>query len=140
MLGLPVLALAAEFKADYVTSLLNGGLTIVRNLLIFLVSLAVVWFIWNVVKYSMSNEDDGKTKAKDQMIHGIIAIAVIVSVWGLVTLLQSAFLGGSGGQAPTDLGGMIPQATNYLNGTQSVDYAKQIDATTNMSTGDGYQI
>jgi hypothetical protein len=41
------------------------------------------------------------------MIHGIIAIAVIVSIWGLVYLLQSIF-GVGAGPAPTGLGNMIP--------------------------------
>ncbi len=105
-LSLPVLVLAAA-NTSYITSLITGGLTIIRNLIIFLISLAVVWFIWNVIKYSMSSEDDDKTKAKEQMIHGIIAIAVIVSIWGLVYLLQSIF-GVGAGPAPTGLGNMIP--------------------------------
>ena len=111
-IGLPVLAFA-DVKLTYVASLINGGLFIVRGLLVFLISLAVVWFIWNVIKYSMSEEDDGKAKAKEQMIHGIIAIAVIVSVWGLVAILQNAFLGGTNGSAPDGLDTMIPNV--YLN-------------------------
>lgn len=106
--SLPVLVLAAAFKADYVTSVIDGGLVIVRDLLIFLISLAVVWFIWNVIKYSMSAEEDGKEKAKTQMIHGIIAIAVIVSVWGLVAILRGAFGTDQNAGSPTDLGNMIP--------------------------------
>jgi uncharacterized membrane-anchored protein len=95
-------------NTSYLTSLIIGGLRVLNGLVILLVSLAVVWFMWNVIKYSMSSEDDGKTKAKEQMIHGIIAIAVIVSVWGIVYLLQSMFLGGANGSAPAGLNNMIP--------------------------------
>ncbi len=106
--GLPVLTLAATFNPGYVTSLITGGIIITRNLVIFLVSLSVVWFIWNVIKYSMSDDEGGKEKAKSQMINGIIAIAVTVSIWGLVYLLQGMFISGSNGQAPPGLNNMIP--------------------------------
>ena len=107
MLGLPLLAMAQQVKTTYVDSLIAGVLSTLRGLLILLISLAVVWFIWNVIKYSMSKEEDGKDKAKTQMIHGIIAIAVIVSVWGIVALLQNAF-GIQQGQGAGDYYNMIP--------------------------------
>ena len=92
-LSLPMLVLAAdpELGTGYFSKLIRGATTLLKDVLIFLISLAVVWFIWNVVKYAMSSEEDGKEKAKSQMINGIIAIAVIVSVWGLVAILQSIF-------------------------------------------------
>jgi len=104
----PFFVLAETFKTDYIDSLIRGGLGIIRNLVIFLISLAVVWFIFNVIRYSMSSEDGDKTKAKDQMIHGIIAIAVIVSVWGLVAILRNAF-GVENSQIPdSSINSMIP--------------------------------
>ena len=110
LLGLPALTFAQyTSKPDYFTGLIDNGIIIVRDLLIFLISLAVVWFIWNVIKYSMSKEEDGKDKAKSQMIHGIIAIAVIVSIWGIVGLLQTAFLGTTSPAGATgDYNAMIP--------------------------------
>jgi uncharacterized membrane protein len=90
---LPVLSFAeAEPKLDgYLQKLLAQGSSLLRQLLVFLISLAVVWFIWNVIKYAMSADEDGKEKARNQMVNGIIAIAVVVSVWGIVFLLQSIF-------------------------------------------------
>lgn len=108
----PILVTAVKFDGGYFTSLITGGLTVIRNLIVFLVSLAVVWFIWNVVKYAMSDEEDGKTKAKSQMIHGIIAIAVIVSIWALVYMLQDMFLGGKTLNSPTYLDRLIPGGDN----------------------------
>lgn len=106
-LALPVLALAQTFKTGYINSIINGGLRILSILIVLLISLATVWFIWNVIKYSMSSEEDDKAKAKSQMINGIIAIAVIVSIWGLVGLLQGMFGVNSIG-ATTGLENMIP--------------------------------
>jgi len=75
----------------YWQSLANQITTILNNLVILLITLAVVWFIWNVVRYTMSDDEEKKSAAKSQMIWGIIAIAVIVSIWGLVGLLQGWF-------------------------------------------------
>ncbi len=94
----------------YLKDLITQATGLLKYLLTFLIALAVVWFIWNVVRYSMSEDEGGKAKAKDQMIHGIIAIAVIVSIWGLVSLLQTAFIGGNAGTAPSTLDSMIPSA------------------------------
>jgi hypothetical protein len=74
-----------------VNNMIVGATGLLRSALILLISLAVVWFIYNVIKYSMSSEEDGKEKAKSQMAWGVVAIAVIVSVWGLVALLQITF-------------------------------------------------
>lgn len=115
-LALPFMAMAAAKLDRYLGDLIYQATNLLRDLLILLISLAVVWFIWNVIKYSMSNEDDGKEKAKSQMIHGIIAIAVIVSIWGIVALLQNAFgVGGSGG-FQGNLDGMIPGGSSGGSG------------------------
>ncbi len=111
ILGLPALVFAAtEFDTGYVDSLIKGGSNILKDLLLFLISLAVVWFIWNVVRYSMADDEEKKGKAKEQMISGIIAITVIVAIWGIVSILVSMFFGGSGanGSAPQNLDSMIP--------------------------------
>lgn len=114
---LPILSFAQQsgVNIDYIDSLINGGTTIIRRLVTFLIGLAVVWFIWNVVRYAMSEDEGGKAKAKEQMIHGIIAIAVCVSIWGLVEILKVAFVGGNSGTAPTnqDLDSMIPGGAGF---------------------------
>lgn len=89
--ALPFLALAQVANPNYLASLIGGAKSLLDQLVVFLIALAVVWFIWNVVRYTMSDDEEKKGKAKSQMIMGIIAIAVIVSVWGLVAILQSIF-------------------------------------------------
>ena len=123
--GLPSLVLAAGpniGSGSYFGELITQGSELLQLVLIFLISLAVVWFIWNVIKYSMSGEEDGKEKAKSQMINGIIAIAVTVSVWGIVALLQTAFGVGVGNSAPTDINGMIPGGENLQVGPSGAFY------------------
>ncbi len=89
--ALPFLAFAQQANPQYLGSLIDSAKDLLDKLVILLVALAVVWFIWNVIKYVMSGDEEGKGKAKEQMIWGIIAIAVIVSVWGLVEILQNIF-------------------------------------------------
>ncbi len=54
-----------------------------------LVSLGVVYFIWGVVMFVIADGEEAKTKGKDRMIYGIIGFAVIVGMWGLVTILTT---------------------------------------------------
>jgi succinate dehydrogenase/fumarate reductase cytochrome b subunit len=106
----PFLALAqANVQTGYLGSIIDGGTILLRKALVFLIALAVVWFIWNVIRYTMSDNEESKEKARSQMIWGIVAIAVIVSVWGLVAVLQNMFLGTSGVTGVRgDFGSMIP--------------------------------
>jgi hypothetical protein len=89
--AMPFLAFAQQANSTYIGSLIDSAKVLLDKLVIFLVALAVVWFIWNVIKYTMSSDEEAKSKAKQQMIWGVIAIAVIVSIWGLVSVLQNTF-------------------------------------------------
>ena len=63
-----------------------GGL--LNQVVPLLIGLAVVAFLWGVVMYLFGKDKDG---AKTFMLWGIIAIAVMVSIWGLVRILQETF-------------------------------------------------
>ncbi len=113
-LGLPALALAASsVQFNYLNSIFTEGSKLLRNVIIFLISLAVVWFIWNVVRYTMADDEGGKEKAKNQMVWGIIAIAVIVSIWGIVALLRETF-----GANNSNVGSFKNTIDNMIPGVQ----------------------
>jgi heme/copper-type cytochrome/quinol oxidase subunit 2 len=58
----------------------------------FLVALALVLFVWGVVKYIASQDDPtGRSAARSQIINGIVMLFVIISVWGLVNILAATF-------------------------------------------------
>ena len=105
MLALPVFA----FAGTGINGLFTASMDLLNNIVLFLISLAIVWFIWNVIKYTMTEQDGGKEKAKGQMIWGIVAIAVIVSIWGVVAILQNIFGTDGAGRVKTysELEGMI---------------------------------
>lgn len=115
-LSLPVLVLADnQVDFGYLDSVISSGRSLLNDLVILLFALAIVWFIWNVVKYAMSSEEDGKDKAKSQMINGIIAIAVMASVWGIVALLRNAFGVENNNQIPPSINNMIPSGSQSSN-------------------------
>ncbi len=103
----PMMALAQN---TYNPSLGINGLfgligTWVKLALPLLISVAVVWFIWEVFQYTIAGEEEKKAKAKEGMIYGIIGIFIMVSVWGLVGILQSTF-GTSG--STVNIGNQLP--------------------------------
>ncbi|MEI7765242.1 MAG: pilin [bacterium] len=54
--------------------------------------LAVASFVWGVIQYVInSNEESKRAKGRDFMIWGIIALVVMVSIWGLVGILRNTF-------------------------------------------------
>jgi Kef-type K+ transport system membrane component KefB len=60
---------------------------ILQWLVVIFIALAVVYFLWGLLKFLRSSGDE-RAKARTDMFWGIIIIAVMVSVWGLVGFLQ----------------------------------------------------
>jgi TRAP-type C4-dicarboxylate transport system permease small subunit len=54
-----------------------------------LLTLAIVVFFWGMVKYIRSLGEKEKKEGKDLMVWGIIALFVMVSVWGIVRLIAN---------------------------------------------------
>jgi len=64
---------------------------IVKSLIPILLGVAVVVFFWGIIQYLFT---DAKEKGSKLMFWGIIALFVMVSIWGLVAFLQVEFLTG----------------------------------------------
>ncbi len=102
----PVVALAQ----GYTPSQGIGGLfTFAGNLLNravpLIISIAIVWFIYEVFMYTIAGDEEKKKAAKTGMVYGIIGIFVMVSIWGLVAILQATF--GTSGVTGT-IGNQLP--------------------------------
>lgn len=71
----------------YVTGIINS------SIIPLIFALATVMFVWGVVQFFIINADEEKKRAegKQFMIWGIIALAVMLSVWGLVGILGKTF-------------------------------------------------
>lgn len=56
-----------------------------------LIALGVVYFVWGVITYVISNDEEAKTTGRNRVIAGLIGLAVIIGLWGLVSLLRNTF-------------------------------------------------
>ncbi len=64
---------------------------ILNSVVPVLIALGVVYFIWGVVSYMIGGDEEAKKKGRDKIIYGIIGLAVIIAVWGLVKILTNTF-------------------------------------------------
>ncbi|MBP6866164.1 MAG: hypothetical protein KBC12_01315 [Candidatus Pacebacteria bacterium] len=81
----PVSLYAKTFKE--VVDIATGDLATVIAELIFAV--AFLFFFWGVVQYVLNPTQEAKDKSKGYMIWGIIGLAVMFSVYGLIRLVTS---------------------------------------------------
>lgn len=66
----------------------------IGNLIIQLaISLAVLWIIVSVVRYLIAGADDEEARKKggQAILWGVVGLAVILSIWGLVSILTNSF-------------------------------------------------
>lgn len=68
-----------------------------------LIGLAIILFSWGTFNYLRSGMGDKAEidKAKSLMFWGVIVFFVMVSVWGLVSIIQEIFLGDIPTTVPT---------------------------------------
>lgn len=90
---LPVVASADAVSCDTSGSFLYvlcqiGNL--ISTAIPIVITLAVLYFIWGVIKYVISQDEEAKKGAKDMIIYGIIGLALIVGMWGFVKLLTNS--------------------------------------------------
>ncbi len=102
LVGLALLALPFLANAQpSIQSMLQAVGSILSSLVSVAIGLAVVLFLFGVLKYVNSGDDEGsRADARQLMIWGIVALFVMVSVTGLVQLLSSTTQIDSGGFLP----------------------------------------
>ena len=99
LLGLSAFSAIPLFAGAQACSTTTGDLSAVLctigNLLNFvvpvLIALGVVYFIWGVVSYVIGTDEEAKAAGRSKMIYGLIGLVVIVSIWGLVSILKTTF-------------------------------------------------
>jgi hypothetical protein len=71
----------------YITSIIND------SLIPLIFAIATIMFIWGIIKYFVlgGDQEEKREQGKQFMIWGIIAFAVMLSIWGLVSILTNTF-------------------------------------------------
>ena len=86
----PVLALAqTPANLGNLSNLVTQIGGIIAKIIPVMFALAIIYFFWGLIKFIRSAGDPAEaSKGKSIMIYGVIAIAVMVSIYGLVAWLQ----------------------------------------------------
>ncbi len=98
----PVLAFAQDAggTVNRLDALLGTLRNFLNNVIPVLIALAVIYFIWGLITFLRASGDPKAIEAgRSQMIWGIIAIVVMVSIFGIVAFFQNT-LGIGGGNVP----------------------------------------
>jgi len=72
-----------------IEGIINWAQCVINSALVpLLVTLAMAGFIWGVIQYYLNPENEEKRKkGKGFIIGGLLALFVIISMWGLVGIL-----------------------------------------------------
>src|SRR5205814_5905915 len=66
----------------------------IGNVVVYLlISLAVIYIVWNVVQYFIKGKagDESRKEAGTNVMWGILGLAIIISIWGLVNIVLGTF-------------------------------------------------
>ncbi len=85
---LPVIALAQDPDLSWFDSAATQVGDLVGVLIPIVIAIGLLFFIWGLVQFIAASGDEGaKEEGKRKMIWGVVALFVMVAVWGLVELL-----------------------------------------------------
>jgi len=91
-------AVPALASAQTVLTALDKVKQILNAVVPILITLAVIYFFWGLGLYILNaGSEDKKEEGRGIMIWGVVALFVMVSIWGLIGLIGGTFDIQSGG-------------------------------------------
>lgn len=88
----PVMAMAAFDNAGNLTGMIDWIVATIKKLIPVFFGLAIIYFFWGLVVFLRAAGDPKAQEAgRNQMIWGVITIAVMISVYGLALWLTDLF-------------------------------------------------
>jgi predicted PurR-regulated permease PerM len=77
-------------EANVTTLMASVNKVIINPLIILLFALAAVYFIYGIVMYFLSpDNEEVRTKSKTHMLWGVIGMFIMVSVFGILSLIMN---------------------------------------------------
>ena len=93
-LGL-VLEFAPFLASAATTTTIGGIIEILLGYLTYiipaLITIAVIYFIWGVIQFMSSGDEEQKKMARSKIINGLIGLFVIVAFWGIIGVVKNSF-------------------------------------------------
>lgn len=92
LITFPMPALAAVNDFGSLVALFIG---MIKTLVPLIVGLTLLYFMWGIFQLVVSNSEDSRKEAVGVITYGVVSLFVMISIWGLVSILTSTFFGGS---------------------------------------------
>ena len=89
--AVPSIVAAQQTAAQGLLGTLALANRILNGLVGLLILVAILAFFWGLIKYLFSGGGEDKSEGLNLMFSGVIAIFVMVSIWGIIRLLQNTF-------------------------------------------------
>ena len=89
---MPMLAFAGTTSPNfsYVTAFLQGITNVLGFLTPIIFAIAILYFFWGLAKFIMAaGDEEARAAGKSIMLWGIVALFVMVSVYGLIQILAN---------------------------------------------------
>ena len=97
----PAFVLAQDTNFEPIITALGSVRDIINVAIPIAVALAVLFFFWGLARYILASGDSAaREDGKHKMLWGVVALFVIVSIWGIVGFLGGLLGIGQGGTAP----------------------------------------
>lgn len=64
---------------------------IIDSLIPIIIGIALIVFIWGIIRYVITSSESDKKEAVSIIIYGLITLFVMVAVWGLVAVIGNTF-------------------------------------------------
>lgn len=84
MAVMPLAAFAEVADSSRVLGIMDVVTQILSYLLPILIAVAVIYFIWGVIQYLISGDEEKKKKATGMITRGLIGLFIIVAFWGII--------------------------------------------------------
>lgn len=92
--------------ADDVVKLIFDGINIVT---VIVVSLSILWIIIGIFQYFIAGGEDDRKVGRDKIAYGVLGVAIMLSIWGLVRLLTNTFKTDNNTESRREIEGLIPR-------------------------------
>lgn len=96
----PVIAFA-QSPGNVGTRDIGGLYTFIQGAMnaatVLIMGAAAVYFMWGVFQFMRAEGEEGRTEGRNKIIYGLIGIAIMASLWALVTFITNTAGGSTGG-------------------------------------------
>ncbi|MCX6754900.1 MAG: hypothetical protein NTU81_03690 [Candidatus Nomurabacteria bacterium] len=100
------------FAADQIGGIIAQLVGYLNYIVPALITVAVVYFIWGVISFMTSSDEEAKKMGRTKIINGLIGLFVIVAFWGIIAVVKNTF--GIGNVTGQNITPCIPTSQNNM--------------------------